>query len=37
VTPMSPLGRAVVGRRAGDVVDITVEREVREWRITYVG
>jgi transcription elongation GreA/GreB family factor len=37
VTPMSPLGRAVLGRRAGDVVDITVEREVREWRITYVG
>lgn len=37
VTPSSPLGKAVLGRRTGDVVDITVEGELREWQITYVG
>ena len=37
VTPMSPLGKAVLGRRTGDVVDVTIEGEVREWQITYVG
>lgn len=37
VTPSSPVGRAVLGRRVGEVVDVTVEREVREWQITYVG
>ena len=37
VTPASPIGRAVLGRTAGDVVDVTVEGDVREWEITYVG
>jgi transcription elongation GreA/GreB family factor len=37
VTPASPIGRAVLGRRAGDVVDVTVEGEPREWSITWVG
>jgi transcription elongation GreA/GreB family factor len=37
VTPMSPIGRAVLGRRAGDVVDVTVDGEPHEWQITYVG
>jgi transcription elongation GreA/GreB family factor len=37
VTPASPIGRAVLGRRAGDVVDITVDGEVREWQISFVG
>src|SRR4051812_14313618 len=36
VTPVSPIGRAVLGKRTGDVVDVTVEGELREWRITYV-
>lgn len=36
VTPASPIGKAVLGRRAGDVVDVTVEGEVREWQISYV-
>ncbi|HEU4615900.1 MAG TPA: GreA/GreB family elongation factor [Kofleriaceae bacterium] len=36
VTPASPIGRAVLGRRVGDVVDITVDGEVREWQISYV-
>lgn len=37
VTPISPVGKAVLGRRVGDVIDVTVEREVREWTITWVG
>jgi transcription elongation GreA/GreB family factor len=37
VTPVSPIGRAVIGRHNGDVVDITVDGDVREWAITYVG
>jgi len=37
VTPASPIGRAVLGRTAGDIVDVTVEGDVREWEITYVG
>jgi len=37
VTPSSPIGRAVLGRRRGDVVDVTVKGDVREWTITYVG
>jgi len=36
VTPASPVGAAVLGRRRGDVVDVTVKGEVREWLITYV-
>ena len=37
VTPVSPIGRAVIGKRTGEVVDVTVEGDVREWQITYVG
>jgi transcription elongation GreA/GreB family factor len=37
VTPMSPIGKAVLGRATGDVIDVTVEGDVREWQITYVG
>jgi transcription elongation GreA/GreB family factor len=37
VTPVSPVGRAVLGRRTGDVVDVTVDGEPREWQISYVG
>ncbi|MCI0573969.1 MAG: GreA/GreB family elongation factor [Myxococcaceae bacterium] len=37
VTPSSPLGRAVLGKRCGDTVEVTVERELREWTITWVG
>jgi len=36
VTPVSPIGRAVLGKKRGDVVDVTVEGEVREWQISYV-
>ena len=37
VTPMSPIGKAVLGRMSGDIVDVTVEGDCREWQITYVG
>ncbi|MBA2542442.1 MAG: GreA/GreB family elongation factor [Deltaproteobacteria bacterium] len=37
VTPSSPIGRAVIGRGTGDVIDVTVEGDLREWQITYVG
>jgi transcription elongation GreA/GreB family factor len=37
VTPMSPIGKAVIGRRVGDTIEVTVENEPREWTITYVG
>lgn len=37
VTPVSPIGRAVLGKKTGEVVDITVDGDVREWSITYVG
>ncbi len=37
VTPASPIGRAVLGRRTGDAIDVTVDGDLREWEITYVG
>ena len=37
VTPVSPIGRAVVGRKVGDVVEIAAAGEIREWQISYVG
>ena len=37
VTPMSPIGSAVIGRRTGEVIDVTVDGDVREWEITFVG
>jgi transcription elongation GreA/GreB family factor len=36
VTPASPIGRAVLGRRVGDVIDVTVDGELREWQISFV-
>jgi transcription elongation GreA/GreB family factor len=36
VTPVSPIGKAVLGRRVGDTVEVTVQNEPREWTITYV-
>ncbi|MCC6338344.1 MAG: hypothetical protein IT380_30660 [Myxococcales bacterium] len=37
VTPTSPLGRAVMGKRPGAVVGVLVQGEVTEWTITWVG
>ena len=36
VTPTSPVGRAVMGCRQGDVVEIVAAGQKREWTITYV-
>lgn len=35
VTPASPLGRALLGKRVGDVVEVTLQGELTEWTITY--
>lgn len=36
VTPSSPLGKAVMGQREGDSVDVTVDGDARSWNITWV-
>ena len=35
VTPASPIGRAVRGRLVGDIIDVTIKGNLREWQITY--
>jgi transcription elongation GreA/GreB family factor len=37
VTPASPIGTAVLGRKLGDIVAIGQRDDVREWQISYVG
>jgi transcription elongation GreA/GreB family factor len=37
VTPGSPLGRALLGKRVGDVAEVTVKGELAEWEVVYVG
>jgi transcription elongation GreA/GreB family factor len=36
VTPQSPIGRAVIGRYVDDVVDVVVDGQTYEWRISFV-
>lgn len=36
ITPASPVGRALLGRRAGDSVEVTFGGEVREWTVLEV-
>ncbi len=36
ITPASPVGRALIGKRAGDYVEVTINRETREWRLVEV-
>jgi transcription elongation GreA/GreB family factor len=36
VTPASPLGKAILGRRVGDTVEVVVKGEPREWTVTFV-
>jgi transcription elongation GreA/GreB family factor len=36
VTPVSPIGKAVLGRRVGDSVEVVVQGQAREWTITFV-
>jgi transcription elongation GreA/GreB family factor len=35
VTPASPLGRGLLGKKVGDVVEVMVKGELAEWEITY--
>ena len=35
VTPASPVGKAIFGRRVGEVIEFTVRGEVSEWTISY--
>ncbi len=37
VTPSSPIGRAIMGRCAGDTVEARIAGTLREWTITWVG
>lgn len=37
VTPASPLGKALLGRKLGDTVEISVRDEDRAWTVTYIG
>jgi transcription elongation GreA/GreB family factor len=37
ITPVSPLGRAMLGRRVGDELEVVVGGEPKVWRITFVG
>ncbi len=36
VTTASPLGRAILGRRVGDTVEVEGKGEAREWTVTFV-
>jgi transcription elongation GreA/GreB family factor len=36
VSPSSPVGRAVLGKRAGDEIEVDVNGETRTWRITEI-
>jgi transcription elongation GreA/GreB family factor len=37
VTPQSPVGKAVLGKKVGDTIEVFVQNEPREWTITFVG
>src|SRR5262245_59915819 len=36
ITPASPVGRALIGKRAGDYVEVTINKETREWKLVEV-
>ncbi len=36
ITPQAPLGRALMGKRVGDVVETMIKGELTEWTITFV-
>lgn len=37
VTPGSPIGKALMGKKVGDVVEVMVKGELAEWDIVYAG
>jgi transcription elongation GreA/GreB family factor len=36
ITPQSPLGRALLGKKVGDFIEVEVRGESREWSVTYI-
>ena len=36
VTPRSPIGRAVMGKKIDDIIDVTIDGEITEWQITWI-
>lgn len=36
ITPWSPVGKSLLGKRTGDVIDVTINGELREWTIVDV-
>lgn len=36
ITPASPVGRALLGRRAGETIDVTIAGETKEWTLVEV-
>jgi transcription elongation GreA/GreB family factor len=36
VTPGSPFGKALLGKRLNDIVEVTLQGELTEWTISYV-
>ncbi len=37
ITASSPMGRAMMGRRVGETIEVQAGGEPREWTITYIG
>lgn len=37
LTPNSPVGKAMLGKRVGDVAEVTIKREPWEWEIREIG
>jgi transcription elongation GreA/GreB family factor len=37
VTPTSPIGRAIMGKRVGDEIEVVVNGESNDWTVTFVG
>jgi transcription elongation GreA/GreB family factor len=35
VTPVSPFGKALLGKRVGDIVEVMVAGDLQEWTVTY--
>lgn len=37
VTPSSPFGKALIGKRVGDDIQVTIQGETTDWTVTYAG
>ncbi|MCC6765391.1 MAG: GreA/GreB family elongation factor [Deltaproteobacteria bacterium] len=36
ITPTSPIGRALIGRRLNDTIEVTVNDEITDWTIVHI-